>query len=339
LEGVEVRFVVRTGDLGRGVLARENFEMLELPGQGLPRTLSPRLLTFPFKLAAGLGKAFQLLRKLRPQAVLGMGGYLSFPVLAAARLLGIPTMIHEQNVIPGLTNRLLGRLVSSVALSFPEGKAHFSTPNSWIAGLPVREEMVSHVTAESRSGLGLDPTLRTLFVFGGSQGAQRLNEIVLETWRLLLEQGVKFQVLHVTGEKTFAAIKARYDELPVKAQVLSYCHSMAEAYAAADLVICRSGASTIAELIAVNRLAILVPFPHASDNHQFFNAKVLETAGAARIIEEKALTRESLAAAIRDMSDPAGTKPAPELRRLIDGAAGRIAHRIVDTITGLDGQN
>jgi UDP-N-acetylglucosamine--N-acetylmuramyl-(pentapeptide) pyrophosphoryl-undecaprenol N-acetylglucosamine transferase len=334
--GWDIRFIVRTGDLGRDVLAEEGFPVHNLPGQGLPRTLSPKLFTFPFKLAGGWWQALALLHRLKPVAVLGMGGYLSFPVLVSARFLGIFTMIHEQNVIPGLSNRILSRVVESVALSFEEAKSHISSRSAWVAGLPVRSEFFETSKAAARQALGLELAVPTILVFGGSQGAQRINERALDAWRILADHGIVFQIVHITGTKQFELIRARYEQLNLKAKVFAYCHSMADAYAAASLVVCRSGASTIAELIAAERQAILIPFPFASDNHQFFNAKVLEKTGQAKMVEESDLTPESLAVAIKTYIGSEGARFGKADADLVRGAAARIAVRIRQSI-GVDG--
>jgi UDP-N-acetylglucosamine--N-acetylmuramyl-(pentapeptide) pyrophosphoryl-undecaprenol N-acetylglucosamine transferase len=294
-ESWDVRFVVRRGDLGKLVLEREGFSVLEIEGQGLPRSFSLRWFSFPFKLLMGWIQAFRLLCEETPQAVIGMGGYLSFPVLATARLRGIFTLIHEQNVLPGLANRLLSRIVRSVALSFPESRSYFPGAKSWVAGLPIRDEIGHVERAAGRQALhlaGVDPVV---LVFGGSQGAQRLNQVVVEAFEQLWKQGIRFQVLHIAGERHFEAVDKLYARLSFPHRIMAYCHQMADAYAAASVVISRSGASTIAELQAAGRAAILIPFPFASGNHQFFNAQILERSGLAEIILQENLSSSMLA--------------------------------------------
>ncbi len=292
---VPVQFAVRRGDLGRLVLEKEGFPVLEIEGQGLPRRMGVAALTFPRRLSAGFFQSRQWLREHRPCAVIGMGGYLSFPVLLNARYLGIPTIVHEQNVFPGIANRILSRWVRSVAVSFPESRAFFPKSKTWLSGLPIRSEIGSIDPATGRRALGLAENKLTILIFGGSQGARRLNEVLLTACKQLAALATAFQVLHITGEKEFPGCREAYDALPINHQVLPYCHQMAEAYAAADLVICRAGASTIAELLAAKRPAILVPFPYASDDHQRFNARVLEDRKLATVILEKDLSPETIA--------------------------------------------
>lgn len=206
----DVVFAVRKGDLGEDLLKREGFRVIELPGQGLPRRLSPKLLTFPFKLAAGFWGAGSAVKALGPAQVVGMGGYLSFPVLTVAKLQGHRTMIHEQNVYPGLANKMLGRIVDSIAVSFPESRSVFPKDKVWVSGLPVRPEIGSMSPADGRQKLGLDPHKLTVLIFGGSQGAQRINQAAAGAWPRLSEFAGRLQVLHVTGEKSYAAIQAAY---------------------------------------------------------------------------------------------------------------------------------
>ena len=199
-------------------------------------------------------------------------------------------MIHEQNMLPGLANKLLGRAVDSIAVSFQESVKHFPVSKTWVSGLPIREDMRPGEASKARAQLGLSPDLKTILVFGGSQGAHRLNQVVVETWRLLARQTDSWQVIHVTGRADEVIMAEAYRSLGIASQVLAYSHDMPALYAAADVVICRSGASTVAELLAVQRRAILIPFPYATDNHQFFNAQILEQRGWGSIILEKDLT-------------------------------------------------
>jgi len=327
LSGHEVLFVVRSGDLGRDILQKEGFSVEEIAGQGLPRSFSFQLVTFPFKFLQGWFEAVALLRRWRPDRVLSMGGYLSVPVVLSARVLGIRTLLHEQNVFPGLANRFLSRWADSVAVSFPQSSAYFKTKEVWVSGLPIRPDIGHIDRAAARQSFGLDVNLTTFLVFGGSLGARRLNTIVTEAWPLLLEKGLSFQVLHVTGSKDYDRVNDLYKTVSVPAKVLPYCHQMAYAYAAADAAICRAGASTVAELLTARRPAILIPYPFASNNHQAYNAQVLKDLGVAEILLEQDLTAEVLALQlINFLHDP---RPFPEAL-LSQDAVGRLA----DSLTG-----
>jgi UDP-N-acetylglucosamine--N-acetylmuramyl-(pentapeptide) pyrophosphoryl-undecaprenol N-acetylglucosamine transferase len=292
LAGANVRFVVRRGDLGRDILRREGFEVLEIAGQGLPRRLNSALVRFPGAFLKSWRETFALLKQQNPRFVLGMGGYLSFPVLSAAVRRHVPTLIHEQNAVPGLANRLLGRWVDRVAVSFPGTESFFPASRVSLSGLPVRMALRRSDPATARQALGLRPDVLTFFAFGGSLGAHPLNEVLLQVWKNLAATGRPFQVLHVTGLSDFPAFERIFKEAKIPGQVLAYCHDMPAAYAAADLVICRSGASTIAELEAVGRPAFLVPYPYATNDHQWFNAQVLVQAGTAEVFREKAISAD-----------------------------------------------
>jgi len=333
----EVIFAVRRGDLGKTVLEQEGFRVQEIAGQGMPRAVHLRALAFPWNFLRSWAEAENAVRRLAPQVVIGMGGYLSFPVLLAARRRKIPTLIHEQNVLPGLANRLLARWVDQVAVSFPGSEAHLKARKIWVSGLPVRHEIGTVSRAEGRAAFGLDRDRLTFLVFGGSLGARRMNQIVLEGWKELQDLAGRFQVLHIAGPKNWRTMAAEYKALPIKSVVLGYCHEMAAAYGAADAVICRAGASTVAELAIAARPAILIPFPYASDNHQMANARVLSGQGLAEVIEEKRLEAAEVARrlrhwietpeALRRLQEAANRSPLAEpmkhaAARLADAAAG-----------------
>ena len=334
--GWEAVFIVRKGDLGKALLEREGFRVFELSGQGWPRRVSLKMFTFPYKVIAGLCEAWVVLGRLKPQGVMGMGGYLSFPVLISACLRRIPTLIHEQNVFPGLANRLMGRWVRSIAVSFPESKVNFPTGKAWLSGLPVRPEIGRLSQEEGWEHFKLARDRLTVLVFGGSQGARRINEAVAGAWPLLSERTRGLQVLHVTGERDYSEMKERYRTLSVQAAVMPYCHEMAAALAAADWVICRAGASTVAELLMAQKPALLVPFPFASENHQFYNANVLVSQGAAEQIKDEELTPATIAESLRRMMRDPG-----HLRQMRDQLAalakeaphGEAARRLADYIT------
>lgn len=182
-----------------------------------------------------------------------------------------------------------------MALSFPDSLLYLKGRNVWVSGLPVRPEMGTIDRGNGRQFFGLHQSVLTIFVFGGSLGARRLNSLAVEAWPLLLGKGTVFQVLHVAGTKDFERVEALYRGLGITAKVLPYCHDMAHAYAAADVVICRAGASTVAELLAVKRPAFLVPYPFASSHHQVYNAQVIEKYGLGKTVQEDSLQPAMLA--------------------------------------------
>jgi UDP-N-acetylglucosamine--N-acetylmuramyl-(pentapeptide) pyrophosphoryl-undecaprenol N-acetylglucosamine transferase len=250
----------------------------------------------PFRIVYAVAQAMKVLRRVKPRAVLGAGGYVSGPGGIAAWLLRIPLLIHEQNAIAGLTNRWLARVATQVLEAFPGSfgaQAHART-----IGNPVREDIAALAPPAERFA-GREPRAR-LLVFGGSQGAQRLNAVLPPALARLRPEN-RPQVRHQTGERGFAGTQAAYAEVKVEADVLPFIDDMAKAYAWADLAVCRAGAMTIAELQAAGLGAIFVPLPIASDDHQTKNAAVMVNSGAARIIQERDLEPDTLSGIIAEL--------------------------------------
>lgn len=304
-KGHEVVFVIREGDYVLSLLEREKLPFVTLQAAGFRRKFVLSNLTAAARVAAGLGQAMSLVRRLRPDAVLVMGGYLSFAPAVAARLQGIPVVLHEQNAVPGLANKMISRLVQRIAVSFEDSRRAFG-PKAVLTGNPVRAEF-QHLPAREDAirKWSLEPARRTMLVFGGSLGAQRLNTLVVEALPALAAESASWQFLHFTGAGDEARIKATYASQPFPHHVAGYCHEMPAAYAAADVVVCRAGASTLAELIAVRRPALLIPYPLATGDHQTKNARELVDAGAALLRAQRALAGGDMADVLRRlMSEP-----------------------------------
>jgi len=277
--GLESRVVPAAG------LRLEALEVRGLRGKG-------RLgwLRAPLMLARALWQALRVLRHHRPRAVLGMGGYVAGPGAVAAWLLRRPLVIHEQNAIPGFTNRCLARLAQVVLTGFD--RPFPGAPRARFVGNPVRRAIAALPPPQARAGERAGP-LR-LLVIGGSLGARTLNRVVPEALGRLPEDA-RPTVRHQAGERTLDVARAAYRAEGVAAQVDAFIDDMAEAYGWADLVVCRAGALTVSELAAVGVAAVFVPFPHAVDDHQSANAAFLVEAGAAEMIRESALDAGSLA--------------------------------------------
>jgi UDP-N-acetylglucosamine--N-acetylmuramyl-(pentapeptide) pyrophosphoryl-undecaprenol N-acetylglucosamine transferase len=241
------------------------------------------------------------LRRHRPDVVFGVGGYASGPILFVARLLGLPTAIQEQNAAPGFTNRLLGRMVPLVFTAFPEAAASFPAHKVRQLGNPIRRKLLDNFLKPMTG----DPRGRfSLLVIGGSQGAHALNLAVPEAIARLPEAlRARIKVVFQTGPRDRESVAARFKEIPVDSQVVDFIVDMSAAYAAANLVVTRAGASTLAELAVCQRAAILVPFPHATQDHQTLNARSLVQVGAAVLIPESELTPDRLAAEIVRLAD------------------------------------
>ncbi len=294
--GHRVHFAVKKDEKTPGFLAREGFSSSAFRFEGFPRTLSVRLLAFPFMTGAALACAGRILRRETPDVVLGMGGYITVPVGVAAVRHRVPLVIHEQNVRAGLANRLLSRWARAAAVSFEETVG--LSPRlrrRVVTGLPLRSDLVPQDPALSRQRLGLDPQAPTVLIFGGSQGARSLNARVwaaLPQWASLRPD---WQYIHLTGPADESAGKAAYEKAGRKAFVSAYLSDMAAAYSAADAVVARAGANTVMELRRMGRTALLIPYPHATDNHQTDNARHLERLNMARVLLEKEATVEVLA--------------------------------------------
>lgn len=300
--GHEVVFIVRKDDPACARLEREDLPFAELDLRGMPRRVSMEWPGFLLRLLGSFRTAWHVLRSFNPDAAVAMGAYISFPVTAAARLRGVPYVLHEANSVLGLANRLGRGGAAALALGLPLRDGGDGVPT----GTPIRRELWEPAgdseKRESRAGFGLEPGKRTLLVFGGSQGARALNEALPEALRLLPKEGEAPQVLHLSGPREEGSVREAYAAIDgLKAEVRGYVDGMRPAYAAADLVVSRAGASTISELYALRVPALLVPFPSATGGHQEANGRVLERTGAGKVLLERDLTPESLASVLQDL--------------------------------------
>jgi len=236
----------------------------------------------------GIWEAVKNIKALKPDLVIGVGGYSSGPVIMAAKLLGIKTAVHEQNSIPGITNRILSRLTDRVYISFADTKTGASQNKIIVTGNPVRKEILR------AEGTGKREKLFTVLIIGGSQGAHGINITVIKALDYIKNID-KVHFIHQTGEKDLEIVKNTYENHNVSCNVKSFFDNMALLYNQADLLICRAGATTIAEITAIGKAAVFIPFPFAADDHQTLNAKKLIKTGAADMIIEKELCPEGLA--------------------------------------------
>jgi UDP-N-acetylglucosamine--N-acetylmuramyl-(pentapeptide) pyrophosphoryl-undecaprenol N-acetylglucosamine transferase len=232
--------------------------------------------------------AWRVISKRRPSVVVGVGGFSSGPVLALAALRRRPTLLLEQNALPGLTNRLLAPLVRAAAVNFPEALRFFPR-TGFVAGNPVRAEFFAPAAME-----GHDRKVRVL-IFGGSQGAHAINVALVEAAPKLAASGARLAITHQTGERDLALVREGYERAGLHARVEAFLYEMDREMKLADLVVARAGATTLSELAAAGRPAILVPLPTATDDHQRRNAEAFARAGGAVVIEEKGLTGERMA--------------------------------------------
>jgi UDP-N-acetylglucosamine--N-acetylmuramyl-(pentapeptide) pyrophosphoryl-undecaprenol N-acetylglucosamine transferase len=284
--GTEVLFVGHQGGLEERLLPREGFRVSLVTVQALKGR--SRLAQAQALGVLGLGtlQAMRLLWQVRPHLVVGAGGYVMGPVVLAATLLRVPRVILEQNVVPGLTVRALARYAQRVFTSFPDSAAYLPGRPVEYTGTPVREEICQVGATEPRRA---DGRLH-LLVFGGSQGAHRLNQAMLQVAPVLVAHQSRLCLVHQTGEADCAEVTQAYARVGLQAEVQPFLHDMADRYHWADLVLCRAGASTLAELTTCGKPAILVPYPYAADDHQRHNAMAIQRQGAAHVIFDADLT-------------------------------------------------
>lgn len=307
-EGVQVDWLGTQQGIEARLVPAAGFPLHAVSVSGLRGKGRAALLKAPFQLLRALWESLRLLQRLRPDAVLGMGGFTAGPGGLAAFLLRKPLIIHEQNAIAGTTNRLLSRLATRVLTAFPD-----ALPKATQLGNPVRDSIAA-LPVPAERGVGQRQPLR-LLVLGGSLGAQALNQALPAA--VAMTQ-LALDVRHQTGSRDADAVRAAYAEAGVAAEVAPFIDDMAEVYAWADLAVCRAGALTMAELAAAGLAAVLVPYPHAIDDHQTHNAAWLVQAGAAELLPQSTLTADSLAAVLkRLLADPALLRQRAERARAL----------------------
>lgn len=281
-----------------------------------------------------LSDARRILKSLEPDIVIGVGGYASVGTVLAAHALGIPCMIIEQNAVPGLANRFLGRWADAVAVTYQESISFFPDEKTFLTGNPVRRGLLRRDSEAAYALFPLDREKFTVLIIGGSSGAQRINECMAEALQYLVDLRQNIQFLHQTGERDHKVVTESYRRLSFQGIVVPFIYQMAEAYTLADLVVSRSGATALAEITAVGKASILVPYPFAAAHHQEFNARKLQDMGAARLILQKDLDGKVLAREIRGIYQDRGLRE--EMQRAAR-ACGRVdaAERIVKIAVSL----
>ncbi len=297
----DLLFVGTQNGLEKDIVPRYGYTIKFIQVAGFKRSLSLDTFRSAYKLLHGLVDARRMLQEEKPDLVIGTGGYVCGPLVFWAARWGIPTCIQEQNAMPGFTNKTLDKWVRQVYLGYKEAGQYLHGPAEKIyTGNPIRSQILLADKGEAIRDLGLDPDKKTVLVSGGSRGAQSINHAMLEVERALNGRG-DVQVLHATGtanyEEHMTALRAKA-RLEDNIFITPYLHDMPQALAAADIAVFRSGAIGLAELTARGIPGILVPYPYATANHQEFNARALEAAGAARVLLDRELTGERLQEAI-----------------------------------------
>ena len=298
LPGTQILFVGTHRKMDTTSLAQHGFGFRAIHCQGLKGKGLPALVQALILLPVAFVEALWHILRFRPHLVVGVGGYVTGPVVAAARILGLPTVIHEQNSVPGLANRKLGGLATRICLSLPGSETFFSAGKSVLTGNPVRQQILELAGKPSRKN-GKEITI---LILGGSLGAHRVNELVVDALVKhggLLPAGI--QVIHQTGAADEEWVKSVYEQAGIKASVASFFTDMAEVYSRSDLLISRAGATTLAELAVLGKPAVLIPYPFAADDHQYKNGCYYAETGGAVVLVERELTAGKLAETLADL--------------------------------------
>jgi UDP-N-acetylglucosamine--N-acetylmuramyl-(pentapeptide) pyrophosphoryl-undecaprenol N-acetylglucosamine transferase len=284
------------------------------------------------KLPYSLFQSVSILRRLSPHLVLGVGGYSAGPVCVAAKIMGIPTAVQEQNSFPGLTNRLLSRIVDRVFISFEESREHFPGGHLYLTGNPIRESLL-----RVENGFEKAADKFAILVVGGSQGARAVNRAFVEALDILRDKGKDPSVIHQTGETDYSLVLEDYRRKGLEGDVMPFIHDMVRAYHWADIVVSRAGATTVSELAAMGKPSILIPYPHAANRHQETNARVLLQRGGAEMILQEDLSGQGLADLLmKYMDNRTALGTMAEMARRIGrpDAAKIIVDQLIDMMKG-----
>jgi UDP-N-acetylglucosamine--N-acetylmuramyl-(pentapeptide) pyrophosphoryl-undecaprenol N-acetylglucosamine transferase len=320
----EVLFVGTARGMENRLVPQAGFGLMRVKVGALKNvSLITRMRTL-FDLPRAVVDARKIIRVFNPDVVVGVGGYASGPAMAAAIMMHIPTLAFEPNYVPGFANKIVGHRVSAAAVHFEQTQKFFR--NAQVVGVPVRAEFFKVPAAD-----GNRPP--TLLVFGGSQGAQAINQAMVAAAPVVLRQIPALHIIHQTGERDYNDVQAAYERAGVSAEVSAFIDDMPAAFARADLLLCRSGASTVAEITAAGKPAIFVPFPRAADDHQRRNAEAIAQGGAAVLVPQSELTPERLAQVVTELfGDPRRLKEMSAQARALShhDAAGRVARMVVE---------
>ncbi len=301
--GAEIVFMGTEKGLESKVIPKKGYQIIFLPAEGVAGKSGTARLRAVAKIVSSVMKAKKLLGSIEPDIVVGTGGYVSVSPVLAAWLSSIPVVVMEQNVFPGAANRWLSKIAGAVAATYMESTQFLPKGKTFLTGNPVRAEVLSASRQDSFGLFELAPEgLFTIFVSGGSSGATSINRGVTGALEHLQDMKERVQFLHQSGQRDYQAVREAYRRQGFRAMVVPFIYQMPEAYAVADLVISRAGATTLAELTALGKPSLLVPYPHAGA-HQEFNAKKLEAFGAARLLMDSELSGDRMAREIRSLVD------------------------------------
>lgn len=300
-ERTEVIFVGTEYGIEARVIPREGYTIKFLRAEGIVGVSVLKKIRAIIKMFLSVIDSYRIIRTVRPDIVIGVGGYASGAIVFISSLMSIPTMILEQNSIPGLTNKILGKFVNAICTTYQESISFFPKAKTFLTGNPIRIHILKGDTDSGYKLFSLDKDLFTVFIFGGSSGARSINVTVIDALNYLYDLKDKIQFLHQTGISDYEKTRELYRKYGFKGTITPFIYQMGEAYAVADLVISRAGATTLAELTALGKPALLIPYPYAAGHHQEMNARKLFEMGAARMILNSKLKGESLAQNIKEL--------------------------------------
>ncbi|MGB9709887.1 MAG: undecaprenyldiphospho-muramoylpentapeptide beta-N-acetylglucosaminyltransferase [Thermodesulfovibrio sp.] len=297
----KIVFVGTQRGLESKVIPKTKYELKFISIQGFVGKSAGQKLKSIITLFKSISESKNILEAFSPDVVFGVGGYASFPVVLTAALKKIPTIILEQNTVPGLANKILARVASAVAVSYPETIDYFPKQKVYLTGTPIRKKILEGDLEKAKQLFNIKEGKLTILIFGGSLGARKINKAMTEALPYLLPLKDRIQIIHQTGQNDLNWVSAEYKNLSFKATVLPFIYDMAEAYNVADLVISRAGASTVAEITAIGKASILIPYPYAAYNHQEMNARRLFSRGACELILDRDLNGQNLAKKINEI--------------------------------------
>ena len=326
-EDAEVVFVGTEHGIEARVLPREGYPLKFVRAEGLVGKSLLKKAKAAGKVLLSVIDSYRILNEVMPDIVIGVGGYASGAVVLIAHFRSIPTMIHEQNSVPGAANRILSRFVDQICVTYQESLSVFPLGKTFLTGNPIRSKILRGEREAAQRLFSLDKEMFTVFVFGGSSGAASINRTLVSALNYLGDLKTRIQFLHQTGDRDYESIREAYRKAGFNGTVAPFIYQMAEAYAAADMVVSRAGATTLAEITALGKPALLIPYPYAAGRHQEFNAIKLREMGAAFVVFENEMSGEVLAKHIRELFENAQARN--EMQRASRGlgrpeACGRI---------------
>lgn len=332
----QILFIGSEEGLEVDLIPKERFSLVTIKSRGMLRKFSYKAISSPFIAIAGFFQSIGIIRSFKPDVIVATGGFASFPVILAGCFLRVPVVLHEGNVTPGLTTRICKWLASRIIISFEASRKYFMWRKVYVTGCPIRKEIVKTVKGIAIQNMGLRQDQKIILVLGGSQGAKSINKVIVDSLPDLSSLNV--QLIHVCGQRdhswVMGSIKGNYPFY----HLVPYMYNIWDGLAAADMVISRAGATIISEILARGLPAILIPFPYSAEGHQDHNAKLLEEAGSAIVINDKELDKDRLVPELKKLLDD---KPMLLSMQSASRALGKpdAAKEVVNIITSMLGMD